>query len=137
MNMIVKGVAYTLTETDKTEAFVTYDVFKGENLIGSISRVGAEIHYTARDTQGNIKGCAATLRDTLEEMVNRIFYGCRFKGDRLIETLGAWIEGERVKVEFERKGFVEKAERVVRYSKAAGDLYITLDNNKYFFCEFE
>lgn len=137
MNMIIKGVTYTLTEEANTVYGVCYDVFKGTNLIGSITRVGVEIHYTARDTQGEVRGCAGTLRKTLEEMVDRMYYYHPYKGDRYLETFGTWIEGERVKVEYDKDGVVKKGERVVRYSKAAGDLYITIDNNKYFYCEFE
>ena len=137
MNIILNDISYTLAQTENTANHVVYDVYKGVILIGKISRVGIEIHYTARDTEGNIKGSAATLRDTLESMVLHMYYHSSYTGDRYIETLGAWIEGERVKVEYERNGIVKHAERVVRYSGEAGDLYITLDNKKYFYCEFE
>lgn len=60
-----------------------------------------------------------------------------YKGLPYIKTTGVWIEGEKVKVEFERNGTRKHGERLVRYSGAAGDLYITIDNNRYFYCEFE
>ena len=137
MNMIIFDTAYTLELTEKADGFISYNVYKGDNLIGSITKVGAEIHYTARDTQGNIKGQAATLRETLESMILHMFYHSRFTNGRYIETLGEWIEGGKVRVEYERNGVVNHGERVVRYSGEAGDLYITLDNRKYFYCEFE
>ena len=137
MNIIFYDVSYALVKTESTDDYVSYDVFKGDSLIGTISKYGAEIHYTARDLQGDIKGNAATLKETLEIMVLSMFYSCSYKGDRNITTYGKWIEGEKVKVEFDRNGFVKNAERVVRYSPVAGDLYITLDNNNYFYYEFE
>jgi hypothetical protein len=135
--MIVFDTTYTLELTEKADDVVSYNVYKGDNLIGSIAKSGAEIHYTARDTQGNIRGNAATIRETLESMVLHMFYHSRYTNGRYIETLGEWIEGGKVKVEYERNGEVKHGERVVRYSGEAGDLYITLDNRKYFYCEFE
>lgn len=137
MNVIFDNITYSLVQTEKASGYISYDVYKAEHLIGKITKCGAEIHYTARDTQGNIQGSGATLRDTVESMALNMFYSSEYKGDRLIKTLGAWIEGERVKVEYERKAVVNHGERVVRYSKEAGDLYITIDNRKYFYCEFE
>lgn len=137
MNMLIFETTYTLEQTDKADGYISYNVYKGTNLIGTITKAGAEIHYTARDTQDNIKCNAATLRETLESMILHMFYHSRYKGGRYLETLGAWIEGEMVKVEYERKAVVNQGERVVRYSKEAGDLYITIDNKKYFYCEFE
>jgi len=84
----------------------------------------------------NFQGVGKTIRETLEEMVLQMFYKCTFTGDRFIHTFGKWIEGEKLKVEFERNGVVKYAERVVKYSAAAGDLCITIDNNKYFYYEF-
>ena len=137
MNIIFYNVSYTLVKRESTDGYISYDVFKEDSHIGTISKYGAEIHYTARDMQGNIKGSGATLRETLEIMVLTMFYSCSYKGDRNITTYGAWAEGEKVKVEFDRNGFAKSAERVVKYNKAAGDLYITLDNNRYFYYEFE
>lgn len=137
MNIVFNDISYTLVTSEKTDDFIKYDVYKDTNPIGSITKAGAEIHYTARDMQGNIKCTAATLRETLESMVLHIFYHSRYTNGRYIETLGAWIEGDKVKVEYERNGIVKHAERVVKYSSAAGDLYITIDNNRYFYCEFE
>lgn len=137
MNIIIFDTTYTLEQTDKADGFISYNVLKGTNPIGTISKGGAEIHYTARDTQGAIKCNAATIRETLEGMVLRMFYQNSYKNGRHIETLGEWIEGEKVQVEYERKGEVKHGERVVRYSGEAGDLYITIDNRKYFYCEFD
>ena len=64
-------------------------------------------------------------------------YECEYKGLPYIKTTGAWVEGERVKVEYERNKIVKRGERVVRYSGEAGDLYIMINNRKYFYCEFE
>lgn len=137
MNIILNGCTYELIKTDDTENFIEYKVLKNDTHIGYINKYGAEVHYTGRDTAGEVKATAATLRDTLEGMVLNMFYSLSYRGERHIKTLGAWTEGATVKVEYVKNDYVKHAERVVRYSKAAGDLYITLDNNKYFYYEFK
>lgn len=137
MNIVLYDVSYKLVQSGRAADFVSYEVYKGESKIGSITKGGAEIYYTAADMQGNVRGCAATLRETIEAMVLDMFYRSEFTKGRRIVTHGAWCEGEKVKVEFVRGDFVKYGERVVHYSKDAGDLFITIDNNKYFYCEFE
>jgi len=136
MNIVIGDLSHALIKTTSTDSYVEYDVYRADTLIGHITKSGAEIYYTGRDTEGNIKSTAATLRDTLEAMILNIFYSLTYKGDRLIKTLGAWIEGNEVQVEYVKNDYVKHTKRVVRYSKQAGDLYIVLDNNKYFYCEF-
>lgn len=136
MNIIINEVSHKLVKVEETDNYVEYAIYRADSLLGSITKTGAEIYYTGRDTDGNIKASAATLRDTLEAMILNIFYISAFKGDRHIITLGAWIEGKEVKVEYTKGDIVKHSKRVVRYSAAAGDLYIVLDNQKYFYCEF-
>lgn len=136
MNIVIKDFSYELTKTDNTDNYVEYAVYKNTALIGYITKAGAEVLYTARDTDNNIINTGATIRDALEGMVLNIFYSHTYKGNRFITTLGAWIEGAEVKVEYVKNDAVKHAKRVVRYSKAAGDLYIVIDNRKYFYCEF-
>lgn len=136
MYITLNDVSYELIKKEETPTYIEYDVYKTDTLIGHITKNGAEIHYTGRDTEGNIKSTASTLRETLESMVLNMFYTLAFKGDRLIKTFGAWIEGKEIKVEYVKNDYVKHAKRVVRYNKAAGDLYIVIDNRKYFYCEF-
>lgn len=136
MNIVIKDFSYELTKTANTDNYVEYAVYKNTALIGYITKTGAEVLYTARGTDNNIINTGATIRDALEGMVLNIFYSHTYKGDRFITTLGAWIEGAEVKVEYIKNDVVKHAKRVVRYSKAAGDLYIVIDNRKYFYCEF-
>lgn len=136
MNIIIDDLSHELTKTADTDNYVEYAVYRNTALIGYITKSGAEIHYTARDTDNNIINTGATIRDALEGMVLNMFYSNTFKGDRFIKTLGAWIEGAEIKVEYVKNDYVKHAKRVVRYSKQAGDLYIMIDNNKYFYCEF-
>lgn len=137
MYIVLNDVSYELIKKEETPTYIEYDVYKTDTLIGHITKNGAEIHYTGRDTEGNIKSTASTLRETLESMVLNIFYSETFKGERYIKTLGAWIEGNEIKVEYVKNDYVKHAKRVVRYNKAAGDLYIVIDNRKYFYCEFD
>lgn len=136
MNIIIDDLSHELTKTADTDNYVEYAVYRNTALIGYITKSGAEILYTARGTDNNIINTGATIRDALEGMVLNMFYSNTFKGDRFIKTLGAWIEGAEIKVEYVKNDYVKHAKRVVRYSKQAGDLYIMIDNNKYFYCEF-
>ena len=133
MYIVLDDVSYELIKKEETPTYIEYDVYKTDTLIGHITKHGVEIHYTGRDTEDNIKSTASTLRETLESMILNIFYVETFKGERYIKTLGAWIEGKEIKVEYVKNDFVKHAKRVVRYSKAAGDLYIVIDNRKYFY----
>ena len=137
MYITLNDVSYELIKKEETPTYIEYDVYKTDSLIGHITKNGEEIHYTGRDTEGNIKSTASTLRETLDSMVLNMFYSETFKGERYIKTLGAWIEGNEIKVEYVKNDYVKHAKRVVRYSKAAGDLYIVIDNRKYFYCEFD
>lgn len=137
MNIIIDGISYDLKKTIEEEGYLQYEVFKNDNLLGYVTKSGSEILYTARDKQMDVKSVGKTIREALEEMVLQMFYKCTYTGERMIETLGKWIEGEKVKVVFDRNGIVKHAERVVKYSTAAGDLFITIDNKKYFYCEFQ
>lgn len=137
MNIIFDGVSYEFKKVIDEESFVQYDVFKGDVLQGHITKRGIEILFTATDALGNIKGMGKTLREALASMVMNIYYRFTFKGDKRIITLGKWIEGEKLNVEYAKDNIVKHGERVVKYDKAAGDLYITVDNAKYFFHEFE
>lgn len=136
MNIVIKDFSYELIKTEASDNYVEYQVMKNTALIGYITKAGAEVLYTARDTDNNIINTGATIRDALESMILNMFYSNTFKGDRFIKTLGAWIEGAEVKVEYTKNDTVKHAKRVVRYSKSAGDLYIVIDNRKYFYCEF-
>lgn len=135
MNIIINEVSYKLVKTEELD-YIEYAVYKNTALIGHITKSGSEVLYTARDTNYNILTTAATLRDTLEAMILNMFYSLTFKGNKHIKTLGAWIEGTEIQVEYVKKDYVKHAKRVVRYSKTAGDLYIVIDNNKYFYYEF-
>lgn len=137
MYIVLNDVSYELIKKEETPSYIEYYVYKVDTLIGHITKYGAEIHYTGRDTEGNIKSTASTLRETLESMVLNMFYSQIFKGDIYIKTVGAWIEGKKIKVEYVKNDYVKHAKRVIRYSKAAGDLYIVIDNRKYFYCEFD
>lgn len=137
MNIIFDGVSYQFKKVIEEESFVQYDVFKGDVLQGHITKRGVEILFTATDALGNIKGMGKTLRDALASMVLNIYYHYTFKGDKKIETLGKWIEGEKIKVEYAKNSIVKHGERVVKYDRSAGDLYIVIDNSKYFYHEFE
>lgn len=137
MNIIFDGVSYQFKKVIEEESFVQYDVFKGDVLQGHITKRSVEILFTATDALGNIKGMGKTLRDALASMVLNIYYRYTFKGDKKIETLGKWIEGEKIKVEYAKNSIVKHGERVVKYDRSAGDLYITVDNRKYFYHEFE
>lgn len=138
MNIVIGDMSHKLIKTEDSDNYIEYAVYRGGNevLIGHITKSGAEIHYTGRDTEGNIKATAATLRETLELMILNIFYFHSFKGEKFINTLGAWTEGAELSVEYTRNNTVKHAKRVVRYSKSAGDLYIVIDNRKYFYHEF-
>ena len=136
MNIIINEVSYKLVKTEELD-YIEYAVYKNTALIGHITKSGAEILYTARDTSYNIITTAATLRDTLEAMVLNMFYSLTYKGDKHIKTLGVWIEGTEVQIEYIKKDYVKHSKRVVRYSKTAGDLYIVIDNYKYFYYEFD
>lgn len=136
MNIVIDDLSHELIKTADTDNYIEYDVYRAGALMGHITKSGAEIYYTGRDTENNIKGTAATLRATLESMILNMFYSHTFKGDRFIKTLGAWIEGNEVQVEYVKNDYVKHSKRVVRYNKQAGDLYIVLDNNKYFYHEF-
>lgn len=136
MNIVIDNMSHNLVKTEDSDGYIEYTVYRADSLIGHITKAGAEILYTARDTDYNIITTGATLRDALESMILNMFYSSSFKGDRRINTLGAWIEGAKIKVEYTQNDTVKHTERVVRYSKQAGDLYIIIDNNKYFYCEF-
>lgn len=139
MNIVIDDISHELIKNNHIHhiySYVEYAVYRADNLIGYITKSVSEILYTARDTDNNIINTGATIRDALEGMVLNMFYSNTFKGDRYIKTLGAWIEGAEVKVEYTKKDTVKHAKRVVRYSKSAGDLYIVIDNRKYFYCEF-
>ena len=135
MNIIINDTSYKLVKTEELD-YIEYAVYKDTALLGHITKSGSEVLYTARDTEYNILTTAATLRDTLEAMILNMFYSLTYKGDKHIKTLGAWIEGTEVEIEYVKNDYVKHAKRVVRYSKAAGDLYIVIDNNKYFYYEF-
>lgn len=138
MNLIVNGATYTLVKTDESDAIYTeYDVFNHAGLIGRITKSNPEIFYSAWNVNGENRGTGRTVREALESMILNIFYSAVYKGDKYIKTLGAWNEGEKISVEYVKGEFVRQAERVVKYSAAAGDLFIVIDNNKYFYCEFE
>ena len=138
MNIVIGDISHKLVKTEAADNYIEYAVYRGENeaLIGRITKSGAEILYTGRDTDYNIVNTGATIRDTLEGMILNMFYSHIFKGDRFIKTLGAWIEGAKVNVEYHQNNTVKHAERVIKYSKQVGDLYIVIDNNKYFYHEF-
>lgn len=137
MNIIINDFSHSLIKKENTVNYIEYDVYRADSLIGHITKYGAEILYTARATNYNIIATGTTLRDTLEAMILKMFYSHSFKGDRLINTLGAWTEGAEVKVEYTKNNAIRYAKRVVRYNKDAGDLYIVIDNNNYFLHEFE
>ena len=136
MNIIINNVSYELVKTLNTDSYTEYSVYKNATHIGYITKAGAEVLYTARDTNRNILNTGATIRDALELMILNMFYSNTYTGDRHIKTLGEWIEGAELAVEYVKNDYVKHAKRVVRYNKAAGDLYIVIDNNKYFYYEF-
>lgn len=138
MNLIVNGATYTLVKTDESDAtYIEYDVFNHVGMIGRITKRNPEILYSAWNVNGENRGVGKNIREALESMIENIFYSRSYKGERRIKTLGEWIEGAEVKVEYARNGFVKHGKRVVRYDKAAGDLCIVIDNNKYFYYEFD
>ena len=136
MNIVINDLSHKLVKTEETDSYIEYAVYRIDTLIGHITKSGSEMLYTGRDTEYNIIATGSTLRETLESMILNMFYSHSFKGDRFIKTLGAWIEGAELQVEYTRNNIVKSAKRVVRYNKAAGDLYIVIDNKKYFYCEF-
>lgn len=136
MNIVINDLSHKLVKTEDTDSYIEYAVYRIDTLIGHITKSGSEILYTGRDTEYSIIATGSTLRETLESMILNMFYSHSFKGDRFIKTLGAWLEGTELQVEYTRNNIVKSAKRVVRYNKAAGDLYIVIDNNKYFYHEF-
>lgn len=68
-----------------------------------------------------------TSYEVAEEVYN---YFTRPEARQLLR--GSFTEGDKVLVNVGGK----IAERRVYYSKEAGDLYITVNNRKYFYCEF-
>ncbi len=136
MNIIIGGLSHELIKTQDRDGYIEYSVYRADALIGYITKAGAEILYTGRDTEGNIRATGKTLREALDNLILDMFYSLTFKGERRIKTVGAWTEGAEVAVEYVKNDYVKHAQRIVRYSKAAGDLYIVIDNNKYFYCEF-
>lgn len=137
MNININDFSHELIKTEETDSYIEYAIYRADSLIGHMTKSGTEILYTARNTDYNIIATGATLRDALEAMVLKMFYARSYKGDRFINTLGAWTEGAEINVEYVNNNTVKHAKRVVRYSKAAGDLYIVIDNRKYFLCEFD
>ena len=136
MNIITHGFTHELVKTADTSSYTEYSVHRADALIGSITKAGAEILYTGRDTEGNIRATGKTLREALDNLILDMFYTLTFKGEKHIKTVGAWTEGAEVAVEYVKNDYVKHAKRVIRYDKAAGDLYIVIDNNKYFYHEF-
>lgn len=136
MNIIIKDYLYELIKTEDADSYIEYKVLKNDCVIGYICKNGAEVYYTARDTEDIIRGCKATIRDTLESMILDMFYTHQYKGDKHIKTLGEWTEGAEITVEYVKNEYVKHTKRVVKYNKAAGDLFITIDNHKYFYYEF-
>lgn len=136
MNIIINDISYELIKTDDKDGYIEYAVKKNDSLMGYLTKGGAEIHYTARDTEDNIRGTAETLRDALNNMILDMFYTLSYTGDRHIKTVGAWTEGAELTVEYVKNDYVKQTTRKVKYNKAAGDLFITLDNKKYFYYEF-
>ena len=63
MNIIINDTSYNLVKTEELD-YIEYAVYKNTALIGHITKSGAEVLYTARDTDYNILTTAATLRDT-------------------------------------------------------------------------
>lgn len=136
MNIVTHGFTHELVKTQDTDSYTEYSVHRADALIGYITKAGAELLYTGRDTEGNIRATGKTLRETLDALILDMFYTLTFKGEKYLKTVGAWTEGAEVAVEYVKNDYVKHAKRVVRYDKAAGDLYIVIDNNKYFYCEF-
>ena len=136
MNIVTYGFSHELVKTQDTDSYTEYSVHRADALIGYITKAGAEILYTSRDTEGNIRATGKTLREALDNLILDMFYTLTFKGDKYLKTVGAWTEGAEVAVEYVKNDYVKHAKRVVRYDKAAGDLYIVIDNNKYFLHEF-
>lgn len=135
MNILIDGITHNLVKLADTD-YIEYAVYRADSLMGHITKSGSEVLYTARDTEYNIICTGKTLRDTLESMILNIFYSSSFKGDKYLHTLGAWVEGSKIQVEYTKNNTVKYATRTVHYSKQAGDLYIVIDNNKYFYHEF-
>lgn len=136
MNIVTHGFAHELVKTQDTDSYTEYSVHRADTLIGSITKAGAEILYTGRDTDGNIRATGKTLREALDNLILDMFYSLTFKGEKYLKAVGAWTEGAEVAVEYVKNEYVKHAKRVIRYDKAAGDLYIVIDNNKYFYHEF-
>lgn len=136
MNIIIGSLSHELVKTQDTDGYIEYSVHRADALIGYITKAGAEILYTSRDTEGNIRATGKTLREALDNLILDMFYTLTFKGNKYLKTVGAWAEGAEVAVEYTKNDYVKHAKRVVRYDRTAGDLYIVIDNNKYFYCEF-
>lgn len=133
MFIVMHDISYRLVKAkENNNIYTEYDVFKSDQRIGAICRYGAEIYYTVKDIDNNIIDVADTLRNALEILV----YTSVYSGDKYIKTVGAWIEGDTIKVEYAKNNTVRHVKRVVQYNAAAGDLCITLDNAKYFYYEF-
>lgn len=138
MNIVTYGFSHELVKTQDADSYTEYSVHRADALIGYITKAGAEILYTGRDTEGNIRATGKTLREALDALILDMFYTLTFKDKsyRYLKTVGAWTEGAEVAVEYVKNNYVKHAKRVIRYDKAAGDLYIVIDNNKYFYHEF-
>lgn len=136
MNIIISGLSHELVKTQETDSYIEYSVHRADNLIGCITKAGAEVLYTGRDTEGNIRATGKTLREALNNLILDMFCSLSFKGGKFLKTVGEWTEGAEVAVEYVKNDYVKHAKRVVRYNKEAGDLYIVIDNNKYFLHEF-
>ena len=136
MNIITYDFTHELLKTQDTGSYTEYSIHRADALIGYITKAGAEILYTGRDTEGNIRATGKTLREALDNLILDMFYTLTFKGEKYLKTVGAWTEGAEVAVEYVKNEYVKHAKRVIRYDKAAGDLYIVIDNNKYFYHEF-
>ena len=137
MNIVTYGFSHELVKTQDTDSYTEYSVHRADALIGYITKAGAEILYTGRDKTGNIRATGKTLRETLDNLILDMFCSLSFKGDKFLKTVGEWTEGAEVAVEYVKNDYVKHTKRVVRYNKAAGDLYIVIDNNKYFYHEFD
>lgn len=137
MNIIINDMLYKLIKTENTDDYIEYEIYKNDCLTGYITKNGAEIYYTARDLDNNVRGCAATIRESLELMLLDMFYSHRYKGDKYIKTLGKWQEGAEISVEYVANDYIKQVTRKVQYNKAAGDLYIVLGTKKYFYYEFK
>lgn len=73
MNIVIDSITHELIKTADSESYIEYAVHRNTALIGYITKSGAEILYTARDTDYNIITTGSTLRDALSSMVLNIF----------------------------------------------------------------